>query len=105
MDTHHYISECLTFFVFFHIPRKCDISSRDVNRDLNLNLNPPTYYYDGLAEQPSDIRWLRVPRTSQIELQKMITTHFKPTILINIRHFKIPHFFTSFLGYCSIVEP
>ena len=64
----------------------------------------PTYY-DGLAEQPSDIRWLRVPRTSQIELQKMITTHFKPTILINIRHFKIPHFFTSFLGYCSIVEP
>ena len=43
MDTHHYISECLTFFVFFHIPRKCDISSRDVNRDLNLNLNPPTY--------------------------------------------------------------
>ena len=70
MDTHQYISECLTNLVFFQIPRKCDISSRDLNRDLklnlnlNLNLNPPTYYYDGLAEQPSDIRWLRVPCTS-----------------------------------------
>ena len=47
MDTHHYISECLTFFVFFQIARKCDISSRDLNRDLNLNLKPPTYYCDG----------------------------------------------------------
>ena len=66
MDTHQYISECLTNLVFFQIARKCDISSRDLNRDLNLNRNlkPPTYYYDGLAEQPSDIRWLRVPRTS-----------------------------------------
>ena len=51
MDTHQYISECLTNLVFFQIPRKCDISSRDLNRDLNLklkmnlnlNLNPPTY--------------------------------------------------------------
>ena len=53
-------------FSFFQIARKCDNSSRDLNRDLNLNLNlkPPTYYYDGLAEQPSDIRWLRGPRTS-----------------------------------------
>ena len=70
MDTHQYISECLTKLVFFQIARKCDISSRDLNRDLNLNLNlnlnlkPPTYYYDGLAEQPSDIRWLRGPCTS-----------------------------------------
>ena len=76
MDTHQYISESLTNLVFFQIPRKCDISSRDLNRDLNLNLKmnlnlnlnlnlkPPTYYYDGLAEQPSDIRWLRGPRTS-----------------------------------------
>ena len=62
MDTHQYISECLTNLVFFQIPRKCDISSRDLNRDLNLK--PPTYYYDGLAGQPSDIRWLRGPRTS-----------------------------------------
>ena len=46
-----------------------------------------TYYYDGLAEQPSDIRWLRGPRTSQFELQKMTTTHFKPTILVNIRYY------------------
>ena len=44
-------------------------------------------YYDGLAEQPSDIRWLRGPRTSQIELHKMTTTHFKPTILVNIRYY------------------
>ena len=91
MDTHQYISESLTNLVFFQIPRKCDISSRDLNRDLNLNLNlnlkPPTYYYDGLAEQPSDIRWLRGPRTSLIELQKMTTTHFKPTILVNIRYY------------------
>ena len=45
MDTHQYISESLTNLVFFQIPRKCDISSRDLNRDLklNLNLNPPTY--------------------------------------------------------------
>ena len=88
MDAHQCISECLTNLVFFQIPLKCDISSRDLNRDLklNLNLNPPTYYYDGLAEQPSDIRWLRGPRTSQIELQKMTTTHFKPTILVNIRY-------------------
>ena len=66
MDTHQYISESLTNLVFFQIPRKCDISSRDLNRDLKLkmNLKPPTYYYDGLAEQPSDIRWLRGPRTS-----------------------------------------
>ena len=76
MDTHQYISESLTNLVFFQIPRKCDISSRDLNRDLNLNLKmnlnlnlnlnlkPPTYYCDGLAEQPSDIRWLRGPRTS-----------------------------------------
>ena len=68
MDTHQYISECLTNLVFLQILRKCDISSRDLNRDLNLNLNlnlnPPTYYYDGLAEQPSDIRWLRGPRMS-----------------------------------------
>ena len=95
MDTHQYISECLTNLVFFQIARKCDISSRDLNRDLNLNRNlkmnlnlkPPTYYYDGLAEQPSDIRWLRGPRTSQIELHKMTTTHFKPTILVNIRYY------------------
>ena len=66
MDTHQYISECLTNLVFSQIARKCDNSSRDLNRDLNLNLNlkPHTYYYDGLAEQPSDIRWLRGPRTS-----------------------------------------
>ena len=66
MDTHQYISESLTNLVFFQIPRKCNNSSRDLNRDLNLNRNlkPPTYYYDGLAEQPSDIRWLRGPRTS-----------------------------------------
>ena len=49
MDTHQYISDCLTNLVFFQIARKCDISSRDLNRDLNLklkmnlNLNPPTY--------------------------------------------------------------
>ena len=72
MDAHQYISECLTTLVFFQIARKCDISSRDLNRDLNLNLNlnlnlkrkTHTYYCDGLAEQPSDIRWLRGPRTS-----------------------------------------
>ena len=66
MDTHQYISECLTFFVFFQIARKCDISWRDLKRHLNLNrdLKPHTYYYDGLAGQPSDIRWLRGPRTS-----------------------------------------
>ena len=60
MDTHQYISVCLTNLVFFQIARKCDISSGD----LNLNLKPPAYYYDGLAEQPSNIRWLRGPRTS-----------------------------------------
>ena len=91
MDTHQYISECLTNLVFSQIARKCDNSWRDLNRDLNLNLNRKlkthTYYYDGLAEQPSDIRWLRGPRTSQIELQKMTTTHFKPTILVNIRYY------------------
>ena len=51
MDTHQYISDCLTNLVFFQIARKCDISSRDLNRDLNLNRNlkmklnlkPPTY--------------------------------------------------------------
>ena len=26
MDTHNYISECLTFFVFFQIACKCNIS-------------------------------------------------------------------------------
>ena len=46
-----------------------------------------SHYYDGLAEQPSDIRWLRGPRTSQIELQRMTTTHFKPPILVNIRYY------------------
>ena len=64
MDTHQNISECLTNLVFFQIARKCDNSSRDLNRDLKMNLKPPTYYYDGLAEQPSDIRWLRGPRMS-----------------------------------------
>ena len=49
MDTHQYISECLTNLVFSQIARKCDISSRDLNRDLNLK--PPIYYYDGFAEQ------------------------------------------------------
>ena len=38
MDTHQYISECLTNLVFFQIARKRDISWRDLNRDLNLNL-------------------------------------------------------------------
>ena len=33
MDTHQYISECLTNLVFFQIARKCDISWRDLNRD------------------------------------------------------------------------
>ena len=42
MDTHQYISECLTNLVFSQIARKCDISSRDLNRDLNLNLKPLT---------------------------------------------------------------
>ena len=70
MDTHQYISESLTNLVFFQIPRKCDISSRDLNRDLKLkmNLNPPTYYYDGLAEQPSDIRWLPTAVVQRPEL-------------------------------------
>ena len=37
MDTHQYISECLTFLVFFQIARKCENSSQD----LNLNLITP----------------------------------------------------------------
>ena len=66
MDTHQYISECLTNLVFIQIARKCENSWRELNRDLNLNrnLNTHTYYYDGLAEQPSDIRWLRGLSTS-----------------------------------------
>ena len=37
MDTHQYISECLTNLVFSQIARKCDISWQD------LNLKTPTY--------------------------------------------------------------
>ena len=39
MDTHQYISECLTFLVFFQIARKCENSLED----LNLNLITHTY--------------------------------------------------------------
>ena len=35
MDTHQYISECLTNELFSQIAHKCDILSRDLNRDLN----------------------------------------------------------------------
>ena len=41
MDTHQYKSECLTNLIFYQIACQCDISSRDLNRDLNLK--PPTY--------------------------------------------------------------
>ena len=34
MDTHHHISECLIFLVFFQIAHKCYISWRDLDRDL-----------------------------------------------------------------------
>ena len=45
MDTHHYISECLIFLVFFQIAHKCEISWRDLKRNMTLNcdLKPHTY--------------------------------------------------------------
>ena len=73
METHQYISECLTNLVFSQIARKCDISSRDLNRDLNLNLKPK-----GLSGTPPPINrnWLyrgEVPLNPQNRL-----TPYKP---------------------------